>query len=152
MAWLRSGLRRDHCRCRLGMYAIRGENAMDLNCGKCGRLYVNLPDQIKQPIYCGECKTDSEKRPKPAPEDNPCKHRGREIGKLDCRCGGKPNVYWCNLLDEPCVIHAIGKPWGTFPVLPEEGFTIGFEPMGCWKCPLRETTSDILSTSLAQFE
>jgi hypothetical protein len=42
-------------------------------------------------------------------EDPPCVHRGAELGIADCRCGGKPAVYQCNLLQVPCVAHSPGK-------------------------------------------
>jgi hypothetical protein len=39
-----------------------------------------------------------------------CQHRGEELGKADCQCAGKPMVWHCTLLDQPCIAQTVGKP------------------------------------------
>jgi hypothetical protein len=49
-------------------------------------------------------------------EDRPCKHRGPEIGWIECGCGGNPLLYACgspDVAEDYCLLHAAGKPMGT---------------------------------------
>ena len=39
-----------------------------------------------------------------------CQYRGEELGKADCQCAGKPMVWHCTLLDQPCIEKTVGKP------------------------------------------
>ncbi len=39
-----------------------------------------------------------------------CKHQGEVLGRADCSCGHKPDVFHCELLDAPCVQRSPAKP------------------------------------------
>jgi hypothetical protein len=49
-------------------------------------------------------------------EEKECKHRGGELGWIECGCGGRPILYACGSPDVPevyCLLHAANKPMGT---------------------------------------
>jgi hypothetical protein len=49
-------------------------------------------------------------------EEKECKHRGGELGWIECGCGGQPILYDCGSPDVPevyCLLHAANKPMGT---------------------------------------
>lgn len=89
---------------------------------------------------------------KQIPKAKTCIHLGDKIGELDCRCGGKPVVYWCSIYREPCMNNPPGNPWASVKVHPLPGRKITYEPMPCSMCPLRELPPDNLSTSATQSE
>ena len=39
-----------------------------------------------------------------------CKHLGDAMGIADCGCSGKPMIYHCNLLNQPCMKKSVSKP------------------------------------------
>jgi hypothetical protein len=57
-----------------------------------------------------------------------CQHRGEELGKADCQCAGKPVVWHCTLLDQPCIAQTVGKP------ITKAGSTRISSPVACSLC------------------
>jgi hypothetical protein len=65
-----------------------------------------------------------------------CQHRGEELGKADCRCAGKPMVWHCTLLDQPCIAQTVGKP------ITKAGNKRISSPVACSLCDHFEATGN----------
>jgi hypothetical protein len=65
-----------------------------------------------------------------------CQHRGEELGKADCQCAGKPMVWHCTLLDQPCIENTVGKP------ITKAGNKRISSPVACSLCDHFEATGN----------